>query len=96
MPPWLELVKTRGNIGDPLLEINVKFLRPATYGEALQIHTSIQEWRAKAFLFRHVIKRGEDVLCEGVETRAFCVRPSDNPDRIKAIAVPPEIRALCE
>ena len=61
---------------------------------ALQIHTNIQEWRNKAFLFRHVIMRGEDVLCEGVETRAFCIRlPGE--DRIRAIAVPQMIKALC-
>jgi 4-hydroxybenzoyl-CoA thioesterase len=38
--------------------------------------------------------RGEDVLCEGVETRAFCIRlPGE--DRIRAIAVPQMIKALC-
>jgi 4-hydroxybenzoyl-CoA thioesterase len=95
VPPWRELVKTTGIIGDPLLEIQVKFMRPATYGETLQIHTNIEEWRAKAFRFRHVIKRGDDVLCEGIETRAFCIRPTDNPDRIKAIAVPDEIKRRC-
>ena len=30
VPPWRELVKTTGIIGTPLLEINTKFLRPAT------------------------------------------------------------------
>jgi 4-hydroxybenzoyl-CoA thioesterase len=39
--------------------------------------------------------RGDDLLCEGRETRAFCIRHPDNPDRIKAIAVPQDIRALC-
>ena len=33
VPPWRELVKTRGIIGTPLLEINTKFLKAATYGE---------------------------------------------------------------
>ena len=40
VPPWRELVKTTGIIGTPLLEINTKFMRPATYGETLQIHTA--------------------------------------------------------
>jgi 4-hydroxybenzoyl-CoA thioesterase len=95
VPPWRELVKTTGIIGDPLLEIHIKFMRPATYGETLQIHTSIDEWRDKAFVQRHVIKRGDKVLCEGTEVRAFCVRRADNPDRIKAIAVPEEIKTRC-
>jgi YbgC/YbaW family acyl-CoA thioester hydrolase len=53
IPPWRELVKTRGIIGTPLLEINTKFIRPATYGETIQVHTSVQEWREKVFVHRH-------------------------------------------
>ena len=95
IPPWRELVKTRGIVGTPLLEINTRFLKPATYGETLQVHTSVDEWRAKTFTQRHVIKRSDDVLCEGTEVRAFVIRDPTNPDRIKAIPVPEDIRALC-
>ena len=95
VPPWRELVKTRGIIGTPLLEIHTRFMRPATYGERLQIHTSVQEWRDKVFLHRHVVQRGDTVLCEGQETRAFCIRHPDDPERIKAIPVPEDIRARC-
>ncbi|TXT39447.1 MAG: 4-hydroxybenzoyl-CoA thioesterase [Comamonadaceae bacterium] len=95
VPPWRELVKTTGIIGTPLLEINTKFLRPATYGETLQIHTSIEEWRDKVFVHRHLIQRGDELLCEGREVRAFCMRLPDDPDRIKAIPIPADIKALC-
>lgn len=95
IPHWRELVKTTGIIGAPLLEIHTRFSRPATYGETLQVHTSIAEWRAKVFINRHVIKRGDEVLCEGTETRAFCIRDPDNPDRIKAIPVPEDIKVRC-
>jgi 4-hydroxybenzoyl-CoA thioesterase len=93
--PWREPVKTTGISGTPLLEIHTKFLRPATYGETLQIHTSVQEWRGKTFTHKHLVMRGDDLLCEGTETRAFCVRPPETPDRIKAIPVPEDIKALC-
>ena len=95
VPPWRELVKTSNIIGTPLLEINTKFMRPATYGETLQIHTSVEEWRAKVFVHRHIVKRGDEVLCEGTEVRAFCVRLPENPDRIKAIPVPEDIKLKC-
>ena len=39
VPPWRELVKTRGIVGTPLLEINTKFTKAATYGERLTITT---------------------------------------------------------
>ena len=95
VPPWRELVKTTGIIGTPLLEINTKFMRTATYGETLQVHTCIKEWRDKVFIQHHQVMRGEVLLCEGFETRAFCIRHPDDPDRIKAIPIPEDIRARC-
>jgi 4-hydroxybenzoyl-CoA thioesterase len=95
VPPWRELLKTRGIVGTPLLEINTKFRQPATYGETLHIHTSVIEWRAKVFIQKHVVMRGDVVLCEGTETRAFVIHPPEAPDRIKAIPVPEDIKALC-
>ncbi|MBP6902588.1 MAG: acyl-CoA thioesterase [Burkholderiaceae bacterium] len=95
IPPWRELVKTRGIIGTPLLEIHTRFLKPATYGETLEVHTSVESWAAKTFRQRHVVRRGDDVLCEGTEVRAFCMRDPADPDRIKAIPVPEDLKALC-
>ena len=95
IPPWRELVKTRGIIGTPLLEIHTRFMRPATYGETIHVHTTVEEWAAKTFRHRHVVKRGDTVLCEGTEVRAFCIRDPENPDRIQAIPVPEDIKALC-
>ena len=95
VPPWRELVKTRGIIGTPLLEIHTRFMRPATYGETIHVHTTVEEWAAKTFRHRHVVKRADTVLCEGTEVRAFCIRAPDNPERIKAIPVPEDILQLC-
>jgi len=95
VPLWRELTKTRGIIGTPLLEIHTRFFKSATYGDLLQVHTTIETWASKTFRHRHVIRRGEDVLCDGTEVRAFVIRDPTNPDRIKAIAVPEDIRSLC-
>jgi 4-hydroxybenzoyl-CoA thioesterase len=93
--PWRELVKTTGIIGTPLLEISTRFVQTATYGDTLHIHTQIEEWRDKVFIQHHVVTRGDELICEGRETRAFCIRPADTPDRIRAIRVPADIKALC-
>ena len=95
VPPWRELVKTRGIIGTPLLEIHTRFLKPATYGETIEVHTSVEEWSAKTFRHRHLVKRGDALLCDGTEVRAFCMRDPANPDRIKAMPIPEDIKALC-
>jgi 4-hydroxybenzoyl-CoA thioesterase len=101
LPPWRELVKTRGIVGTPLLEIHTKFLKAATYGETLTVTTHVEEWRAKVFVQVHRITRAradggaDDLICEGRETRAFVRRDAHDPDRLRAIPVPDDIRALC-
>ena len=95
VPPWRELAKTRGIIGNPLLEIHTRFFKAATYGDTLQVYTSVEEWAAKTFRHRHIVKRGDDVICEGTEVRVFVIRDPTNPDRIKAIPIPDDIRNLC-
>jgi 4-hydroxybenzoyl-CoA thioesterase len=95
LPPWRELVKTRGIVGTPLLEINTRFIQAVTYGESLVISTSVEEWRAKVFVQLHRVKRGDELVCEGREIRAFVRRDTDNPDRLRAMPVPEDIQALC-
>ena len=98
--PWRELVKTRGIVGTPLLEIHTKFTKAATYGETLTITTHVEEWGAKVFKQVHRITRAradglEDLICEGRETRAFVRRDEHDPDRLRAMPVPEDIRLLC-
>jgi 4-hydroxybenzoyl-CoA thioesterase len=95
VPPWRELVKTRGIVGTPLLEIHTKFLQTATYGETIEVHTTVEDWARKTFRHRHIVKRGETLLCEGTEVRAFVERDPRDPSRIRAIPVPEDIKALC-
>ena len=95
VPPWRELVKTRGIVGTPLLEINTRFLKAVTYGETIAITTWVEEWRDKVFVQMHRVMRSDELICEGREVRAFVKRDADDPDRLRAIPVPEDIRALC-
>jgi len=95
VPPWRELVKTTGIVGTPLLEHQIKFHKTATYGETIVVATHVEEWRAKVFIQVHRVTRDGELLCEGRDTRAFVRRDPDNPDRIRAVAVPEDIKALC-
>ena len=95
LKPWRELVHTRGIFGTPVLETHVRYATAATYGQDLQIHTTVESWAAKTFVQRHVVMRGETLICEGRETRIFVVRDPSAPNGIKGIAVPEDIKALC-
>jgi len=95
VPPWRELVKTRGIVGTPLLEINTKFMKAVTYGETITVTTHVEEWREKVFVQVHSVMRGDELVCVGREVRAFVKRDENDPDRLRAIAVPEDIKALC-
>ena len=94
VPPWRELEMTRGIVGTPLLEINTRFLRPATYGQTLEVHTHVEEWRERVLIQHHRILRDDELLCEGRETRAFVVRIPGSY-KLKSIPIPEDIKALC-
>lgn len=96
VPTWRETEKIIGIIGTPLVSTSANFMLPATYGENIEVHTSIAEWKNKSFVMEHVIRRGNDTLCESREVRIFAIRHPEDPARIKAIAAPEDIRRLCE
>lgn len=95
IPPWHVLEKTTGIIGTPLLEHHARFISSATYGERLLISTHIAEWRSKTFIQKHIVTRGEDLICESAETRVFIVRDPAGRGGIRAIPIPTDIREAC-
>ncbi|MBX3631696.1 MAG: acyl-CoA thioesterase, partial [Simplicispira sp.] len=82
-------------IGTPLVDAQARFVNSATYGEDIEIESSVEAWRGKSFVMRHVARRGDTVLCEGREVRVFAVQDPDNPLRIKAVPIPEDYRAMC-
>jgi 4-hydroxybenzoyl-CoA thioesterase len=94
VPPWHETERTMGIIGTPLVDTHAKFIKTASYGDVLEIHASIAEWRGKSFVQRYRVTRGEDVIMECDEVRIFAARREDGS--IRALPIPDEIRKLCE
>jgi 4-hydroxybenzoyl-CoA thioesterase len=93
VPPWHETAQTMGMIGTPLVDTHASFKKTASYGDVLQIHTSIAEWRSKSFVQSYRIMRGEDEIMTCQEVRIFA---ADNEGGgIRALPVPESIRLLC-
>ena len=94
VPSWSEMEAKTGIIGTPLVEVSVRFVRPATYGDEIAVESWIDEWRARSFVMKHIIRRGDEVLVEGTEIRVFARRNSGDPRRIEAVAPPEDVRRL--
>jgi len=95
VPPWRELEKTDGILGTPVVDAGCRFLLPVTYGDDLEVHTSIVEWGTKSFTLKHELRRGGELLAEGREVRVFAKRHPDNPAKIVAVPVPELVRKRC-
>lgn len=93
--PWRELEKQCGIIGTPVVEASSRFIRPTSYGDLVEVHTSIEEWREKSFVMTHELRRGADLLAEGRCVRIFAIRHPHDPSRIKAVPVPEDIKQMC-
>jgi 4-hydroxybenzoyl-CoA thioesterase len=93
VPLWRDYEAQTGILGTPLVDATARFLRPASYGDVIDVETTIAEWRGRSFVMAHVIRRGDTVLVEGREVRVFARRHPDDPSRIQAVDVPAAIRA---
>ena len=94
VPTWTETEKTLGVIGTPLVDTKAKFIATATYGDQLEFHTSVTEWRTKSFVQSYRVTKGSATIMECEEVRIFAGRRSDGG--IRAVAIPEQIRKLCE
>ena len=98
VPPW-QLRPERAHdliIGTPIVDVHARFIAPATYGDRIEIETTIAEWRGKSFVMEHVIRRGATLLVEGREVRVFARRHPVDPARIQAVDAPASIRERWE
>ena len=93
VPSWQDTRQSMGLIGTPLVDTQASFVHTASYGDVLQIHTQISEWRNKSFVQTYRVMRGDDEIMRCTEVRIFA---ADKPGGgIRAMAVPEEIRGLC-
>lgn len=91
--PKAETLKRFGAAGFPMVDLQVKFLIPATYGEDVVIESAVTDIKRSSFKVHHRLFRHEQLAVEGFETRVWTAHDPDNPGRLKSQAMPDEIRA---
>jgi 4-hydroxybenzoyl-CoA thioesterase len=85
--------KRYGTVGIPVVDMEVRFLKPCRLQYDVTVEASAVEWHSKRFKVRHRVFRADDLLVECVETRFWGVRHPDNPDRLVSADIPPEVAA---
>ena len=87
------LLKAFDIAGIPLVDVRANFRLPSKFGEDVVIHTTIPEWSRSSFKVHHRLMKGDELGVEGFETRVWAMPHPDDPQRIKAQPIPPEVVA---
>lgn len=86
-----EFPATYGVVGAPLVDARANFMKPARFGETIEIASRVSEMRRTSFDIEHKVSIGGELAVDGGETRVWAVRDKNNPDRIRAVPIPAEV-----
>ncbi len=96
VPPWHETAAAWGIIGTPIVNTEARFVQTSSYGDQLDIHTSVTHWGRKSFTFSHRVLRGQELIMECTEVRLFAAAKEGKVPGITAMPIPDEVRRLCQ
>jgi 4-hydroxybenzoyl-CoA thioesterase len=88
-----DLAATYGIVGIALVDARANFLKPAKFGDSIEIASRISEFRRSSFDVEHKVSVGGELAVEGTETRVWAARDKSDPDKIKAVAIPQDVIA---
>jgi 4-hydroxybenzoyl-CoA thioesterase len=88
-----ELLKTFDLVGIPLVDARANFIKPAKFGDIIQIASQVAEFRRSSFEVEHRLSVNGELAVEGGETRVWAARDKTNPEKFGAIAIPADVIA---
>jgi 4-hydroxybenzoyl-CoA thioesterase len=76
-------------VGFPMVDTRARFLIPSRYGDEVTVETRVAAFRRSSFDVHHRLLKGDGGLAvEGFETRVWTMVDPDDPERLKARALP--------
>ncbi len=88
-----ELSKTFGIVGIPLVDARANFIKPAKFGDVVEIVSQVAEFRRSSFEVEHRLSIDGELAVEGSETRVWAAHDKLNPEKFGAIAIPRDVIA---
>ena len=83
-----------GVVGIPVVDTGATFHMPCRYGDVVRIDSQVTEWKRSSFKLLHELRREDGALAVAARsTRVWTGRDPDDPGRIRAVPLPPELVA---
>ncbi len=88
-----DIATTFDILGIPLVDVRAEFRKPAKFGDTIEIVSRVSEFRRSSFDVEHRISVDGELAIDGGETRVWAARDKNDPEKIGAVAIPPEVIA---
>lgn len=88
-----ELRESFDIVGIALVDARANFLKPVKYGDAVEIASRVSAFRRTSFDVEHRLTVDGVLAVEGGESRVWAVRHKNDPDKISAAPIPPDVIA---
>jgi len=90
-----DFIKAYNFGGYPMLDTRARFLKPTTFGDTVEITSSVT-FGTTSFDVEHKLTRDGELCAEGFEKRVWVVRDPSDPSKIKSSPIPREVIAKFE
>jgi 4-hydroxybenzoyl-CoA thioesterase len=77
----------------PLVDVSVRFIAPARFGDVVELTSQVSEFRRSSFDVAHRLTVSDELAVEGRESRVWATRDTASPAGIKALAIPDDVIA---
>jgi len=85
-------IREINGVGIPLVDAHASFRISSSFGDDLQLDSTVVEWGRTSFKVSHRFYESKGVLAaEGTEVRVWAVPHPDNPFRVGTAPIPREI-----
>jgi 4-hydroxybenzoyl-CoA thioesterase len=91
--PRARMFSTFNIIGYPIVDARATFHRPVRFGDAVELGSTVREFRRSSFDVEHRLTNNGDLAVEGMETRVWATRHPDDALRLQSRPIPREVIA---
>ncbi len=88
-----QIASTFDIVGVPMVDARAEFHKPARFGDTIEIASHVSEFRRSSLDVTHRATVGGDLAVEAVETRVWAERDKNDPEKLKAVAIPAAVIA---
>jgi 4-hydroxybenzoyl-CoA thioesterase len=79
--------------GYPMVDTRARFLKPTKFGDDVVIATKVAAFRRSSFDVQHRLSLDGELCVECSDTRVWVERHPDDPDKVRAKPIPPDVIA---